>query len=358
MIALSLLGLLCLHLALILLPLAAGTLIAAALGVRDLLLLVLAGVTGFGVLAALTFWVYLASAQAGQLFAVAALLASLLGCLWALRRLARTGARTVCAPLLPPVSFLAASALLMTALGYLRGGTGGADLTARNRYLPQLSTDSQLPLTLARQLQDPSRPLPHFLAAPWQASDRPPLQTGAFLLQQGPLGHGSFLDYQLSSMILQSFWVFGVWAFLRAARLGNRVVAVGLAAVCFSGFTIVNTFYVWPKLFPAAYLMLAATAVLGGSFELFRRSLAAALLLGLTVGCAMLGHPGSVFGALALAITMARRPSWRLVLPAGAGLLAMYLPWWAFGKFYAPPGNFLTKWQLADVYNYRDQRSV
>ncbi|HEX4728765.1 MAG TPA: hypothetical protein VH298_13260, partial [Jatrophihabitans sp.] len=354
MTALYLTGLLGLHLALILLPLTAGSLIAAALGVRDLLLLTLAGVTGFGVLAMLTFWVYLVGPQVGHWFALGALLASLLGILWALRRTAWT----YCAALLPPVAFLASYTLLMTALGYLRGGLHGADLTGRDRYLPNLSTDSQLPQIFARQLQASTRPLPHFLAAPWQASDRPPLQTGAYLLQQAPLGHGSFLDYQLASMVLQSFWVLGVWAFLRAARLGNRLVALGLAAVGFSGFAIVNTFYVWPKLLPAGYLMLAATALLGETFERYRRSWVAALLLGLAVGCAMLGHPGSLFGALALALLAARRPSWRLALPAGAGLLVMYLPWLLFGKYYAPPGNFLTKWQLADVYNYRDQRSV
>jgi len=352
--ALVLTGLLALHLVLILLPLAAGALIAAALGVRDLLVQVLAGVTGFGVLAMLTFWVYLADPHAGQAFALVALLASLVGGVWAVRRTAATHYRR----LLPPTAFLAAYTLLMTGLGYLRGGLHAADLTGRNRYLPNLSTDSQLPQLFARQLQSSTRPLPHFLAAPWQASDRPPLQTGAYLLQQAPLGHGSFLDYQLASMVLQSFWVLGVWAFLRAARLGNRLVALGLAAVAFSGFTIVNTFYVWPKLLPAGYLMLAATALLGRSFERYRRSWVAGGLIGLAIGCAMLGHPGSLFGALALALLAARRPSWRLALPGGAGLLVMYLPWLLFGKYYAPPGNFLTKWQLADVYNYKDQRSV
>ncbi|HEX4729489.1 MAG TPA: hypothetical protein VH298_16895, partial [Jatrophihabitans sp.] len=138
MTAFYLTGLLGLHLALILLPLTAGSLIAAALGVRDLLLLTLAGLTGFGVLAMLTFWAYLAGPQVGHWFALGALLASLLGILWALRRTAWT----YCAALLPPVALLATYALLMTALGYLRGGLHGADLTGRDRYLPNLSTDS------------------------------------------------------------------------------------------------------------------------------------------------------------------------------------------------------------------------
>src|ERR1700704_4167555 len=111
MTALYLLGLVCLHLALTLTFLAAGTLTAAVAGVHDLLLLVLAGVTSFGVLAALTFWSYLAGPQTGRGFAVAATVASALICVLAARRLVRAGALAVLGPLLAPVSFFAAITL-------------------------------------------------------------------------------------------------------------------------------------------------------------------------------------------------------------------------------------------------------
>lgn len=361
MTALYLTGLVGLQLGLTLLVMAAGTLSALALGVTHRLILLMIGLAGFGVLGMLTFWVYLASAHAGRAFAIDAMLACPIVCVLAAIRIRRAGTARLLRPLLPPVAFFATTTWFMTAIGYQRGGLHAADMTSRNRFVASLPNDNTLPYLLAKQLQDPSRPLPHFLAKPWQTSDRPPMQTGVYLLEQGVLGHVNFLHFQVVSMLAQSCWVFGVWAFMVAARMSRRAVALALAVTAFSGFAFVNTFFVWPKLFPAAYLMLAAAAVLGGSFETFRRSRGAGLALGVTIGCAMLGHPGSMFVVLALAITIfAVRawPSWRLLLAAGVGAAVMYVPWMLFQKYYAPPGNFLTKYQLTPIRSYFNTQSL
>ncbi len=280
------------HLTLTLLPIVAGLFVAMACGVTARLPLAMFGLSAIGVLSAATFWVYLLNAAAGHIFAVCVLLACLVFVVLRARTALSGRGREILRPFAPPTLFFLATVILNTAFGYLRGGMSLADLAARYRYRAGMPVDNKLPLIFAQQLHSSVRPLPARLIGPWQASDRPPLQTGVYLLQQGVLGHDPYIHYQLVGIICQSFWVFGVWAFCVAARMANRATALTLAVIAFSGFAILNTFYTWPKLFPAAYLMLAAAALLTPSFEAFSRSRGGPLALGLTVGCALLGHPG------------------------------------------------------------------
>lgn len=362
MTGLYLLGLISLHLALTLATMAAGTLSALALGIRNRLLLLMIGMVTFAALGMVVFWAYLASASLGRAVAIAAIVLSVLVTCLAGAVVLRQRRGRVLMPLLPPTALFAAYALFITAIGYLRGGVASGDAAGRNRFIAGLPTDSNLPIALARQLQDPHRPLPHYLLRPWQASDRPPLQTGVYLLEQGVLGHDKFIHYQAVGIVAQSLWIFGVWAFMVAVGLPNRANALALAVTAFSGFAIVNTFFVWPKLFPAAYLMIAAAALLGPYLKTVRRSIGISLAVGLCVGCAMMGHPGSllvVFG-LILTLAIARRwPSWRLLVGGIAGLILMYGPWTWFVKYYDPPaGNFLLRWQLAGIRNYQNPMSL
>jgi hypothetical protein len=361
-VALQLTGLTCLYLAMMLLVLAAGTLSALALGVRNRLILLTIGMVTIGVLGMIVFWVYLIGAGIGHITSVVLLLGCALACGLAGRRIRQAGTGHLIAPLLPVVVFFCASSLFSVALGYLRGGTvTRLGLAGQSRYLVGLPDDNELPWYLIRQLQASQRPLPHYLAKPWQTSDRPPMQSGIYLMQHSLFGDGRFLDYQLVSMIAQSLWIFGVWAFLVSARLTNRAVTLGLAVTTFSSFVMINTFFVWPKLLPAAYLMLVGAALLSNSLPELRRSRAVGLAIGAAVGCAMLGHPGSIFVVLSMAVTLLvtrALPSVRVVLSVVAGIVVMYLPWMLFQKYYAPPGDFLDKFQLANTRNYLDKRTL
>jgi hypothetical protein len=235
------------------------------------------------------------------------------------------------------------------------------DMAGRSRYMVALPQDNKLPLLFARQLQSNVRPLPHYLVPQWQASDRPPLQTGVYLFEQSVLGHDTFMHYQVVGITLQSLWVFGVWAFMVNTRLPAGATALALAVVAFSGFTFENTFFVWPKLFPAAYLMLVAAAVLGQNFVRYRHSAVASTAIGVGVGCAMLGHPGSLLVVAGLAITLVVArvwPSLKLLVAGGGAAALLYGPWIWFGSVYQPPGDFLIKWQMANARNFRDPRSL
>jgi len=356
-------GLVALHLALTLLPIVAGVFVAVSCGIRDRVLLLLIGMGVLGVLGAATFWAYLYSPHAGRWFAVAAVVGCGLALGWSVvRSRSRFGSSIdVLRPLAAPTLFFAAQVGFMTMMGYLRGGMALNDMAGRSRYMVALPQDSKLPLLLARQLQSPVRPLPHYLVPQWQASDRPPLQTGVYLFEQSVLGHDQFMHYQVVGIALQSLWVFGVWAFMVNTRLPGRATALALAVVAYAGFTFENTFFVWPKLFPAAYLMLVAAAVLGSSFARYRRNAVASTAIGVGVGCAMLGHPGSLFVivGLAIALLVARVwPSRKLLLAGGGAAALLYAPWIWFGSVYQPPGDFLVKWQLANARNFRDPRSL
>ncbi|MDT4958060.1 MAG: hypothetical protein QOD31_1859, partial [Pseudonocardiales bacterium] len=80
MTGLYLAGLVAEHLALTLLPIAAGVLVAVSCGIRDRVVLLLIGLGTLGVLGAATFWVYRSSPRVGRWFAVVALV----GCGFAL----------------------------------------------------------------------------------------------------------------------------------------------------------------------------------------------------------------------------------------------------------------------------------
>ncbi|MEP7021357.1 MAG: hypothetical protein ABI808_11940 [Pseudonocardiales bacterium] len=361
MVALYLTGMVALHLALTLLPIAAGVLVAVSYGIADRVVLLLIGLGTLGVLGTATFWAYLANPALGRWFAAAALGVSAVAIGWGARRSRQRALGGALWPLVPPVVFYTAVTGFMTMIGYLRGGMASDDVAARNRYVPNLPVDNTLPLRLARQLQSDTRPLRHFLAGHWQASDRPPLQTGIYLLEQGVLGHDHFMHYQVVGIALQSLWVFGVWAFMVKTRLPGRAVAMAIAVTACSGFVIVNSFFVWPKLLPAAYLMLVAAAVLGSDFLREKRDPVLAAAIGVGVACAMLGHPGSIFAVLGLVVTLLIVrvwPSRRFLLVGVGGAAVLYAPWIWFGQVYLPPGNYLMKVQLAHTTSFSDTRSL
>src|SRR4029077_14748732 len=136
-------------------------------------------------------------------------------------------------------------------------------------------------------------------------------------------------------------WIVGLWALLLAARVGRTTRALAMIAVLLSDLAIVNGFYVWPKLLPAAMLLAVAALVLTPLWRRARHSLAAAGLIALLCGLAMLGHGSSVCGTVPLAVPAAGRalPSWRwLGVAAGVGIVLLG-SWSAYQKYGDPPGN-------------------
>ncbi|MBS2966856.1 hypothetical protein KGA66_27725 [Actinocrinis puniceicyclus] len=202
-----------LALVMLLLPPAACVLVGRRFGVTNPVLLLACGFVGSGILSFAVFWLYLAGARVGH----AAALAVDFGAMVVVVNACRGGfARWRQLRSLAPVTVLfAVASLFNLALGYLHGGLSAAAAgdIAPNRFMAGLPGDNELPLLFARQLENHIRPLPHFLAWGYQSSDRPPLQTGYYLLEQAVVRNGDFDVYQvfstLVSCVLNSFQIFG-----------------------------------------------------------------------------------------------------------------------------------------------------
>ncbi len=348
------------HLALTSVLILAGVLVAATCGQRSVAILLSAGFASLGGLGYLTFWVYLADAHAGRAFAVGAMIASGVLCLVLGVRLGRerwSRLRVFAAP----YAVLAAASLFSLALGFMHGGRADPVHMAQHRYVG-LSSDNWLPFRFAQLLQDPHRPLPHSLSGVWQSSDRPPLQTGIYLLQQGFLGRDAQgMHYATASVILQALWILGVWAFLVSAHVDRRAIALVLGATLFSGFAIVNTFYVWPKLLAAAFTMVALALLITDEWRTARSRVVAGVAAGLDIGWGMMSHPGTAFALIGAGLTMLilrRGVRWR-VAAAGLGAIVLVMaPWSLYQKYYDPPANRLIYGQFAPFATYNPHKST
>ena len=345
----ELLLLLAKHLVLTGLPLAAAILFAARKGVRQVPVLLAIGLAASGVLGLLGFWSYYGSRLTGETFSYFVLIGAIGLAGWSLYggHLDRALLRRLATPL---GLWMLGSAFLLF-LGFVHGGTGEPLTTAMTRFSHQLPGDNYLPLYFAEYFfHHGHHGVPPDYAS-FLSSDRPPLQIG-YALAQHPFGwDASQLDYQVMGVMLQQLWIVGLWALLDAARVSRLTRALAMVAVLVSDLAIVNGFFVWPKLLPAAMLLAAAALVMTPLWRDLRRNLWAAALVATLCGVAMLGHGSSIFGIVPLALVAAYRglPSWRWLGVAAAVGIVLMGSWSAYQKYHDPPGNRLTKWTLAGV---------
>jgi hypothetical protein len=159
------------------------------------------------------------------------------------------------------------------------------------------------------------------------------------------------IHYEVVGTLLQELWIFGIWGLLAAVRARARLVALVLTAIVFSGFVLVNTFFTWPKLFPAAYLALLAAILLTPNFKRLRGSAVAGAVVGGLAGAALLAHEGSGLALLAFAVVMVvqrRKPSKRFLLGAAAVLVVAQGSWMVYQRVIDPPGDQLARLQIAN----------
>jgi len=172
-------------------------------------------------------------------------------------------------------------------------------------------------------------------------------------LWQYPWFRGSRdLSYQLLGIILQLTALLALWAYLDAAKVSRKAMALALPVAFFSGFTIFNSFYVWPKLLTAAFLLIIAAYLFTDRYRQVRTDWRIGALIGAAAAFAMLSHGGSIFGLLGVLVTMMllrRVPSARFVLVAAGAAVILYLPWSLYQKYYDPPGDRLLKMHLAGI---------
>ena len=187
----------------------------------------------------------------------------------------------------------------------------------------------------------------------WKSSDRPPLQSGAVLAQYPFMPRPRELGYTILSVILQSLWVCGLWLLLTALRLNSKAVSWALLTCAFSGFVFTNSFFVWPKLLAASYLLGFFALLFSG--RLRRRSQNGVFLSvvgAMLVTFSLLSHGGTIFafiGAIGAAAVFRTPMGLKHLLLAASVSFVLYLPWVGYQKFYDPPGDRLLKFHLAGV---------
>lgn len=298
----------------------------------------------------ISFWAFFFAKLFGRIFSFAVYLSSASMLVLALRR--NIDIKTTAKLVVEPFCYVALAGLCYICFFFLFINPAASGAThADERFFDQIRPgDNVIPLIFAEKIYG-RKPLRPFCCGEWLSSDRPPLQSGIFLLQRPLRLVGSIdLNYELLAAALQCLWICGVWCLLKSLGASTFRIRQVLGLLIFSGFLFYNSVYTWPKLLGAACLLLAFSIVVEAirakrAMTYFEIAIAAACL-----GLALMAHPGTVFSLLALAVTVLRfRHLFPLRQAAFAVLVvcAFGLPWVAYQKFVDPPGNRLLKMHLA-----------
>jgi hypothetical protein len=333
------------HLLLTGLPGAAAVLLATRRGLRSVPLLLAVALVASGSVALLSFWLYYADPTLGQAGSFFFVFGSVLLVAWCWREGVE---RAVLRQLAVPVALWVLASAFVLFLGFLHGGTAEPLITAMTRFTFQLPSDNEIPRYFADYFYVHGHVGTPPLFASWLSSDRPPLQIG-YVLAQRPFGWDTpGLHYEVLALVVQQLWVFGLWALLCAARLTPRTRGLVMLAAIVSDVAIINSFFVWPKLIAAAFLLAALAMVLSDDWVRLRREPLAAVLFAALCGLAMLAHGSSVFFILPLLGLAALRgmPNLAWIGVAIAIGIVLLAPWSAYQRYADPPGDRLIKWQI------------
>ncbi len=317
---------------------------------RDPCLLLFFGLAGTGTAGYAAFWLWFLLPEFRHPFSVLVPLLSAVYLGWTWRRM-QPAARQSLIQTAKPWLLAFSVALFVLAAGFLYGGLENPIGTAQSRFSHQLPMDNFLQYVFSQQII--SRTILHPMISDWLSSDRPPLETGFTLLQLPYVLPPRALAYTVLGVLLQSFWAPALWAFLKSLGVDRRITVWVLTTAIFSGFVLVNSFFVWPKLLAAAYMLGFSMLLLAPRFanELRTRT-SVALLAGALLALSVLSHGGSAFALLGLIPTLLilrKAVPLRSAVLIAAALLAFYLPWTAYQKFSDPPGDRLLKMHLAGV---------
>ncbi len=345
------------HFVLTMLPAFALCAVAIYRGVRDVVLAGLLTLAATGAFGYLAFWIWFVWPRAGHVFAFLLPIAGIVCLIWSWRKLDAVG-HGILSALLIPWLLTGASALLVISIGFLYGGIRRPLTTASLRFSHRLPPDNAIPYLFAEHTRVANIPKP--LLGDWHSSDRPPLQTGIVLSQIRYNPNPRELGYAVLCVILQSLWILALWLLLAAFGVTARAATLTLLVCLFSGFVFLNSFYVWPKLLAAAYMMGFFAVFLTRRFAVALRS---NLLLPVTGGVllafGMLSHGSSAFALAGFALTILpnlRRLPLRALAIATLTAFLIYLPWILYQKIYDPPGDRLLKYHLGGAGEHLDPR--
>ncbi len=343
------LGSVLLSLVVLILPAAAVAVLMATLGVSDVVDLTTGALLTLGLVGYAAFWVYFLNHAAGLAYTYLVVLCSCLVMAYAWMTRARHRVRL--APLrrmLHPLLLMTLACVFVISVGFIYGKPQSVQDYAANRFAPpSLWIDNLLPKLLADGVYRGHIPKP--LINDWLSSDRPPLQSGIVLWMYPLTINGRDLPYEIAAVILQLTFLVGLWAYLEACQVNRKAVALVLAATFFSGFTLLNSFFTWPKLFAVGFLLLIPAYLFTGRYARIRNQWRVGAALGVAAALAMLSHGGSAFALVGIIVTfllLRRVPGPRFLLAGVIAAALLYLPWTLYQKYYDPPGDRLVKWHI------------
>ncbi|MEO0818703.1 MAG: hypothetical protein AAFX86_15550 [Pseudomonadota bacterium] len=309
-------------------------------------------IIGLALVGLLMFWISFLSLWAGWLFKAAVLVGLLAGLVLSLRDRDPDDIA-----LAIPIATMAFG-LVFLVLAVLGSDPALANhpLTTRiaNAWGFTRPGDNVIPFEFAEAIQAARIPSP--LHGDWLSSDRPPLQSGMFLVFEiVPMRSNSV--YQGLATAFQCLCLPACWALIRSRGGSFTAALAGTILLALSPFFIQNSVYVWPKFLAAALLCSSAQIYLRrdrfGGHILLPHAMG-----GAAVALAMLAHGASAFAILGfgLAVLITRRAGGlRSVAVAAVTAGALYAPWIAYQQFFDPPGNRLAKWHLAGVIDIDDR---
>jgi len=314
----------------------------------DALLTFCAAVLLLGVLGYLSFWLAYANYALFGAVKIAVLAALLIwfGIVVYRRRIEYRG-------LAEPLLYVSLFCIIVVTLGLSDGGLEQPSQTAERRFSHPLPLDNIVPLVTVQALKSGRVPSP--LVGDWLLSDRPPLQSGLYLLLS--LRNHPMM-YQVVCSWLQATFLFGVWGIAVAMMLPTAARRIVLLACCLLPTAIINTFFVWPKLLSVGYVLLVFALLFCRKPESDAERTAFGILIGGLTALAMLSHGSSLFALLGFTVVVLAFWAWpplRTMIYGAAALLAIYVPWMLYQSFIDPPGNRLLKWHLAGVLKIDDR---
>ncbi len=330
-------------------PPVAACFLAARRGVSSVLDLTAIALLTLGIVGYGAFWLYFVNRTAGQIYSWTTLLMGIAILLWTLP--SQSGRRHIALlrPLRVPFLLVFLATLFVLSLGFIHGKTSPLQEYAARRFGPPfLSVDNWLPKILADDVYQNHIPKP--MIDDWLSSDRPPLQAGNSLWNYAWTRGDREVAYQILGTILQFTFLAGLWAHLSAARANRNAMLLVMATVVFAGFTLENSFFVWPKLYPVGYLLIISAYLLTDRYRDVRTDWHIGLIVGASAALAMLCHGGSAFGLFGIAFTMLilrRVPSMRFIGAVAVAAIVLMIPWSLYQKYYDPPGDRLLKMHLA-----------
>jgi hypothetical protein len=338
------------HFVLTMIPCFVAASFAAWRGARDHALLGFTGLAGIAANGYLAFWLWFLSPPIGHAVSFLLPIFGIAWLLWIGRKL-DAPARAVVKSLALPAALVLCAALLTLSAGFLYGGIDKPLETPWTRFSHRLPPDNMLPFLFAEEVRIGRFYKPFFEGG--HSSDRPPLQAGIALSQYPFLPRPRESGYTSLGVILQSLWIFAMWLLLRAFNLDPRIITLALLVTLFSGFTFLNSFFVWPKLLAAAFMIgFSAMLLVESCAAELTRAAPLMILAGALLAFSLLSHGGSAFALIGVALAAAALRQHLPLKSIGivcAAAFVLYLPWLLYQKLFDPPGDALLKLHLAGI---------